>query len=380
MPPKRKSDADTEGRPAKKATTPKLKKSKMPNWTSSHWSPEKPATDWARKCVERWCLLPPYDTSISEELWEKYYQEREALDGVNTPNSDASKPIVSEELGQDTFRILSAASTNVSAAIYGSVLDEDTRRAIARTIRGSLYFLDLWGNDEEGGGDNPRTVNAKTRLYSPFGLGTSVDLSYNFHWRQFRAGERFSDLSKMSVQRSSKLIYSLVKLPFLAILILATPANRHVVKRQSRTKSVGASLLMVQFRSLIWCGLVLHFVLARLNRELQNNSKIKGTTAKNVASFEETLFGCQEWLSPLKSYNLLIAAGTVLHYKENNAGTVKKAGGDKFKFFQDESKGKNLVEGDMSRIVDMDATLGIPQRMLLLGREEGDGNKSNDAE
>lgn len=100
---------------------------------------------------------------------------------------------MSEELGQDTFKILRAASANVAAVIYGSSLAEADRIRVARTLRGSLYFTSLWGNDEEGGGDNPRTVNVTSRLYSPFGLGTSLDLSYNFHWRQFRAGERFSD-------------------------------------------------------------------------------------------------------------------------------------------------------------------------------------------
>lgn len=143
-------------------------------------------------------------------------RERRALDEINTKHSDKSKKIVSEELGQDTFSILRAASSSIAAAIYGAAqLDEADKTRIARTLRGSLYFTELWGNDEEGwvhasayalihiadpslysGGDNPRTVNSKTRLYSPFGLGTSLELVYNFHWHQFRAGERFSDFGE----------------------------------------------------------------------------------------------------------------------------------------------------------------------------------------
>jgi hypothetical protein len=77
--------------------------------------------------------------------------ERSALDEINTKHSDASKKIVSEELGQDTFSILRAASSSVAATIYGaSQLNEADKTRIARTLRGSLYFTELWGNDEEG--------------------------------------------------------------------------------------------------------------------------------------------------------------------------------------------------------------------------------------
>ena len=95
-------------------------------------------------------MLPPYNTGISEKNWQAYYEERAALDEINTPDSDASKPIVSEELGQDTWNLLRKASMNVAKVIYGSVADEEERKQIARVIRGSLYYTDLWGNDEEG--------------------------------------------------------------------------------------------------------------------------------------------------------------------------------------------------------------------------------------
>jgi hypothetical protein len=44
---------------------------------------------------------------------------------------------------------LQTASQNVSAAIYGSVLEDDAKIAIARTLRGSLYLLELEGEDDE---------------------------------------------------------------------------------------------------------------------------------------------------------------------------------------------------------------------------------------
>jgi hypothetical protein len=119
---------------------------------------------------------------------------------------------VSEELGQDTFAILRRASLAAGASILGAAeVNEDERTRIARVLMGSVYLLKCWGNDEEGyvsspvagagahvrcsGGDNPRTVNVTSRVYSPFGIGTSLDLEYNYHYRvRFTmASERFSD-------------------------------------------------------------------------------------------------------------------------------------------------------------------------------------------
>lgn len=75
--------------------------------------------------------------------------ERSALDKVNSSGADESKPIVSEELDQDTWAILRKAAGNVAAAILGSSLDDaERKKKIAYTLMGSLYFTDLWGNDE----------------------------------------------------------------------------------------------------------------------------------------------------------------------------------------------------------------------------------------
>ncbi|KAJ1311866.1 hypothetical protein OPQ81_010326 [Rhizoctonia solani] len=176
MPPKRKA-VDNESGPAKKkaATAPKLRKSKAPTWDSvPEYSNEKPTGEWAKKCVDRWCLLPPYDTSISEKRWENYYKERAALDKVNSSGAEESKDIISEELDQDTWKILRKAAGDLAAILLGSNLaNEERKRQIARTLMGSLYFLEMWGNDEGDG--SPREVQSRTRLYSPFGTGGSID-------------------------------------------------------------------------------------------------------------------------------------------------------------------------------------------------------------
>ena len=95
-------------------------------------------------------LLPPY-RDHHEESWKNYYEQRAALDEVNTPENAAADSIISEELGQDTWKLLRKASDGVAAVIYGAALEDEGRKvAVARTLRGSLYYCDLWGNDEEG--------------------------------------------------------------------------------------------------------------------------------------------------------------------------------------------------------------------------------------
>ncbi|KAJ7025089.1 hypothetical protein C8F04DRAFT_1129626 [Mycena alexandri] len=397
MPPKRKVNRDSsaspsddsdsagsdfEARPRKQvakgagkkaaAAGPRLKKSTKPEWNRNGWSNDKLETEFAAKCIERWCLLPPYNTRLPDAQWKEYYLERMALDEINTKHSDKSKKIVSEELGQDTFSILRAASSSVAATIYGAAqLEEADKTRIARTLRGSLYFTELWGNDEEGGGDNPRTVNSKTRLYSPFGLGTSLELVYNFHWRQFRAGEQFSDF--VVGQRDIEECDS------------ADPRKCTAVVKDSRSREKPGEFSVKVFD--------------------MNNAKVKGTTAQKLTDFEDQFFGTSGWLyvslsisfhfpflsfplrlmnealthsSPLKWYNLLCAAGTVLHYKEENRSTLKQAG-TKFKFFQGESAGQELrksedevfarLEKEKFAALGEDEEVCVPQRLLLLATE-----------
>ncbi|KAF8597266.1 hypothetical protein BDV93DRAFT_610504 [Ceratobasidium sp. AG-I] len=365
MPPKRSNpsasskDGPPAKKPATKKTAPRLKKSTTPDWEENpEWSQEKPTSEWAKKCVERWCLLPPYDTSIKEKQWETYYNERSALDKVNSSGADESKPIVSEELDQDTWVILRKAAGNVAAAILGSSLDDaDHKKQIAYTLMGSLYFTDLWGNDEGDG--SPREVSAKTRLYSPFGIGTSIDFFYSYHYRtrMFGAGERFSSL----YVKSKTIDECNAKEPRACT---AFELNSHHVEKAAPD------------------------AVTIFDRAIRGGGESKGTTAANIKSFEEPLFGCEGWLSPLKLANLLLAAATVLSYNEADRTTAKSAV-EKFQFFQGESDGKSALTPELARLANLEkadpvATGGeteekfevcIPQRMLLLARQEG---KSDD--
>ncbi|KAG8681782.1 hypothetical protein FRC08_015401 [Ceratobasidium sp. 394] len=133
-----------------KASMPQLKKSTQPNWDKpGEYSQDKPTGKWGAKCVERWCLLPPYNPSISEAQWKTYYLERSAVDKVNTSGSDESAMVVCEELlGEGNWYTLRKMSEEVAAAIFGSTLDDVHKKRIGRTLLGSLYFTDLSGDGE----------------------------------------------------------------------------------------------------------------------------------------------------------------------------------------------------------------------------------------
>ncbi|KAF8679868.1 hypothetical protein RHS04_04806 [Rhizoctonia solani] len=345
MPPKRK--ADTEDGPAKKkaATAPKLKKSKAPNWNEdSGYSNEKPTTEWARKCVDRWCLLPPYNTRMTEKHWQDYYNERSALDKINSSGAPESKEIVSEELCQDTWKILRGAARDLASIVLGSKLDdEDRKKHIARTLMGSLYFTELWGNDE--GDDTPREVQAKSRLYSPFGVGTSIDFYYFYHLRprMFGKGERFA-----SFYAKSRPIVEIDP---------ENPTACSATKRNANGAIKAASDAITVFD--------------------RNGSKSKGTTAANVKSFEQAIFGVEGWISPLKLVEILFAAGTVMRYREQDKESPKSVLA-KFQYFDGETNGRALLAEELKLLAELEARepaspeVCIPQRMLLLARQ-GDG-------
>jgi hypothetical protein len=97
-------------------------------------------------------------------------------------------------------------------------MGNDEKNKIAKTFRGSLYYLDLWGCEEDGQvivydihpatlsnqtpgrldtSDTqtdlmPRTASAKTRLYSPLGIGSSVDFNYYYFNYYFCENQQFN--------------------------------------------------------------------------------------------------------------------------------------------------------------------------------------------
>ncbi|KAG8681812.1 hypothetical protein FRC11_000648 [Ceratobasidium sp. 423] len=333
-----------------KETTPKLPKSTPPNWQTRHpeWSKKMPKGKSAKLCIEKWCLLPPYDHGITEKQWKAYHDERSALDDDNTCGYEAMPSLKPEDLCVNPWRVLEMASQNIASAIYGSVLEEEEKIAIARTLRGSLYFIELEGEDDGGG--SPRSVYAKTRLYSPFGIGTSIDFSYDYHFR-YRAGEQFGYLTAMSNGVED--------------LDPEKPRKSKAIKGFSTPKPGSVKIFS-------WNG----------------TERITSTTVDRINSFEPTLFGSTGWLSPLKLHNLLFAAGTSLMYDDRQYSTNPEiASRKKFTFFEGETTGDELSKaetelynelaeqepeedlGDDVYLSDDERAGCVPRRLLLLARQ-----------
>ncbi|QRW18718.1 hypothetical protein RhiXN_00124 [Rhizoctonia solani] len=126
----------------------KLEKGTAPNCNENPaWTREKPAGEWAIKCIDKW-------------------RERSTLDKINT---------------MDTLE--SAASEGESLDENISLDDAERKKNIGRTLLGSLYLMSVDGSSEGLGAPEPCKLDTETRLYSPFGLGTSVDFHYNYHYR-----------------------------------------------------------------------------------------------------------------------------------------------------------------------------------------------------
>ncbi|KAG9120554.1 hypothetical protein FRC07_003905 [Ceratobasidium sp. 392] len=370
MPPKRRNPSDTASeRPAKKVAkggskaapktksktkvkAPVLQKSAPPNWDKPEYSNEAPTGKWSKKCTERWCLLPPYDTSISEAEWKCYYRERAGLDQVNTIGSRESRMIEAEELcGEDgAWDFLRYASGEVAAAIYGSVLDDERKKQIGRTLLGSLYLTELSGSDDGGG--SARDITAMSRLYSPFGLGTSIDLWYSYYVRMriSWSGERIGSL----YVRANTIDDCDPKPPRKCRAMVLTPG--FIQKEAPGARSV------------------FH----------RGGSRWSGTTAANIKSFEGPLFGCEGWLSPLKLLNILLAAAGIMYFDEGDTETPESTLA-KFQFFQGENNGKDMLKEEFAKLDELEKEASddegcVSQRRLLLAREESDAEQSDEEE
>ncbi|KAG9093047.1 hypothetical protein FRC06_011690 [Ceratobasidium sp. 370] len=327
MPPKRSNPSGSSGeRPAKKAatgarkvSTPRLKKSTQPNWDEpEEYSQDKPTAKWAAN-------------------------ERSALDKINTFGSDESMPVECEELTQDTGYTLRKMSENVAAEIFGSTLDDEHKTRIGRTLLGSLYLTELSGSGE--GDESPREVRATSRLYSPFGLGTSIDLFYSYYLRGGR-GDRFASLC--------------VKANTIAGCDAKNPRKCRVVETTAG-----------------WEEKVVRDAITVFER---NGGRSTSTTAANIKKLEEPLFGCEGWLSPLKLTNILFAAAAVLYFLEDDEATPKSTLA-KFQFFQGESDGRGVLKQELANLVKLEKEAGegedeyevcVPQRILLLARQDAD--------
>ncbi|KEP49008.1 hypothetical protein V565_110330 [Rhizoctonia solani 123E] len=354
MPAKRKSSSTskksdkpyvkTKKAPKGKTAAPALNSSTPPNWQTHcpEWSTDRPEGKNAKCCIDKWCLLPPYDHRISEDEWDLYFRERTALDELNTFGSDASASIQPGEL-RPPLRVLEDSAADIAAAMYGSVLVEESKIAIARTLRGSLYITSATGME------GCFTVN--TRLYSPFGIGTSVDFGYDYSYDY-----RESDYFGLLVAKSNKV----------GDIDAESPRKCKALAEDGSPQPGSVEIFS-------WHG----------------GNTVGAVTAAKLSSFEPTLFGSTGWLSPLKLHNLLLAASTCSQYddcyQELEPG-IAVASSKNLKFFAGETTGgefseaemalykrlrKDMLSGNAKGDVDEDDQPGcVPDRLLLLARHK----------
>ncbi|KAG8791611.1 hypothetical protein FRC12_008673 [Ceratobasidium sp. 428] len=339
----------------KKASTPQLQASTQPKWDKPEYSDEKPTGEWAKMSVERWCLLPPYNTLITDDQWKTYYHERSGLDDVNSVESDKNRMVISDELCCDTWEQLRFMSGNVAAAIFGSVLDDEHKKRIGRTLLGSLYLIELSGSGEGDG--SPREIRAMTRLYSPFGLGTSIDFHYGYYVR-IRYGDRFGSLGVIAstisdcdaeMPRKSRTIEKGYRGSEKAARGVTTVFNRVFIRPFAASSEVNIFLP-------------------------QGEKSSRVTNVAKIKEFEEPLFGCTGWLSPLKLTHLLFAAAGVMSFNEDDTDAPKSALA-KFQFFQGENDGKDLLKQELEKLGQLEDELDedmdcVPERLLLLAQQE----------
>jgi hypothetical protein len=105
---------------------------------------------------------------------------------------------------------------------------------------------------------------------------------------------------------------------------------------------------------------------------VQNGSKVVGTTPAKLTDLALGLLGTAAWLSPLKTYELLLAAGTVGLYHEDNAETVAKVSG-KLKYFAGETNGTDALKAQLPMLkAKEDAEEKcVPKRILVLAKTSG---------
>jgi hypothetical protein len=155
------------------------------------------AGPWLKKCVQRWKLVAPFDPRVTEELWEEYYKERDALDRFNgkiESQENATPPAWVEEFQQPgllPYGLVRNDFFQHEYVIYTKSIEEGLKTVIsgcpqltteveniADKVASGIYVLS--GKTESKNGEC-RDFDAYLRLYSPYGLGTSVD--FNFDWR-----------------------------------------------------------------------------------------------------------------------------------------------------------------------------------------------------
>jgi hypothetical protein len=170
------------------------------------------AGPWLQTCVQRWNLIAPFDPTIPDEMWESYYRERASLDWFTkeakglqvvwdedmalgkkeakpTPawTEDFPKPPLYAYCGGECYVPMDTPQNHADAigkalkkTIEGCPQLTDDVENIGDKFASSIYVLNGSTNWDD---TYCRTFNGQIRLYSPYGLATSVDLNMRWHYR-----------------------------------------------------------------------------------------------------------------------------------------------------------------------------------------------------
>jgi len=118
-------------------------------WRGENLSATPPTYANAQKCIERWGLLAPYDTSITDIQWGQYFEERSAIEDIHNPGLAEHYKILCAELMQKPLFLVETARYKLGKVILGSRLEEEQKKQIARTICHSVYYLSLAGIEDD---------------------------------------------------------------------------------------------------------------------------------------------------------------------------------------------------------------------------------------
>jgi hypothetical protein len=312
------------------------------------------AGPWLKRCVNRWHLVAPFDTTISEKQWEQYYKERLSLDwftneakGHSEDDKDfydeflrrSDYPLVewtedfppprfspyanhgeAPELNDDIQAQVKSIRTGIKNVIKGCYQLTEYVENIDELVASGLYVLYGGAKWMDPDMADCYKFNILTRLYSPFGLGTSVDLQldpwvcrvvlYVDHWATIKVAVRtVADCQHMKPQNTPLLddFYN-----------QDSDENKRNEKRR--------------------------IILFSMSREPSGYYERNFINDWNLSAIEEALFALKKPLSQRKIFSLLIHAvmGVVIYrVSEEDMDDILRASRRKWK--------KDLLEeGDSS--------------------------------
>ncbi|KAF8707418.1 hypothetical protein RHS03_04409, partial [Rhizoctonia solani] len=294
----------------------KLEKGTAPNCNENPaWTREKPAGEWAIKCIDKW-------------------RQRPTLDKINTMDTLESVAIEGESLDENMWKVLRKAAEQVAGTILSSSLDDaERKKSIGRTLLGSLYLMSVDGSSEGLGAPEPCKLDTETRLYLPFGLGTSVDFHYNYHYRMCMYDDKRNSILNAETREINE----------------CNPNKPTKCTTEPEFPGKG-----------------------------KNDAEAE-PIVENVKGFGEPLVVTKGWISSRKLVDMIVAAGAALLHGEIDIEAAAHLQHE-FDYYQGEKSAKGIFakgrkqltrsEKEEKAKVKKDATreVYVPERLLLLAR------------